>query len=210
MKNFLSSNNSKLKRAGIYAWGIPAYQAADGFRTCPGAASCIAGCYAKQGFFVMPNVKAAQEARLALSKAPEFVDTIDAEIKRRKVSTLRIHDSGDFYSLPYLVRWLEIMKRNPQTKFYAYTKMIPLFKNVWREFPCLPKNFKVVFSYGGRWDEEIDRKTDAHSVVFESAAALKRARYSDAHHDDTVAIRSRKVGLIYHGAKTKAFTAGAI
>ncbi len=202
-KNYLSANNSKLKRAGIYAWGIPAYQASNGFRTCPGASACIAGCYAKQGFFVMPVVRQAQEDRLALSKKGwTFIDTIDDEIKRRKVSKLRVHDSGDFYSQRYLDAWLEIMRRNPRTKFYAYTKMIPLF-DLLKFKGRMPDNFKVIYSFGGKFDSYIDKAKHAHAEVFDSALALKRARYSDASHDDTVAMRARKVGLIYHGANSR-------
>lgn len=209
MKNYLGSNNTKLKRAGIFNWGIPAYQASDGFRTCPAAGTCAVGCYAKQGFFNMPNVASALEERLALSKSPLFVDTIDAELKRRKVDTLRVHDSGDFYSQAYLDRWFEVMRRNPAVKFYCYTKMVPLLERA-RKLGKLPKNFKVIYSYGGKFDQQIDRKAHAHSMVFGSAAALKKAGYADAHHDDTVAIRSRKVGLIYHGANSKAFTATGV
>lgn len=206
VKNYLSNNNSKLAKSGIFAWGIPAGQSASGKITCPGAGTCKTGCYALQGFFVMPVVKAAQEARLTLSQSAEFIDVIDAEIKRRKVKKLRIHDSGDFYTLTYLRYWIEIMRLNPEVQFYAYTKMVPMFKSY--VCPTLPANFTVIFSFGGKWDNFIDASVDRHSAVFESLEALTEAGYADAHADDTQALTdNHRVGLVYHGAKSKAWQA---
>lgn len=195
MHNFLSNKNTKLARSGIFSFGIPAGE------YCPGKAACALGCYAMQGFFVMPSVRLGQKRRAELTKSDSFAAVMDAEIKRRKVRILRIHDSGDFYSLAYLNKWLEVIQKNPKTKFYAYTKMIPLFLG-----RPLPKNFTVIFSYGGKWDEQIDPSIHAHSRVFSSLEELKAAGYVDTTRDDTNAMKSRKVGLVYHGAKTKQWT----
>lgn len=150
----------------------------------------------------MPSVKKGQEKRLELSFTEDFSRVMDAEIKRRKVAVLRIHDSGDFYSRHYLEKWLEVIRLNPETQFYAYTKMIPLFKG-----RVLPKNFKVIYSFGGKWDALIRPALHAHSKVFSSMRELKKAKYADSTKDDSVAIRSRKVGLVYHGAKSKQWSA---
>jgi hypothetical protein len=201
MKNFLSSGNEKLARSGIFSWGIPAYKSADGTITCPGALDCIRGCYAAQGRYVMPNVKTAQENRLALSRSPEFVDMIDGEIKSRLVRKLRVHDSGDFYSLSYLQNWLEIARRNPKTLFYAYTKMLPLLDRV-----TPPGNFVFIKSTGGRWDSQINPETDRHARVFDSIQSLKKSGYSDVTKLDSRAWgKNPRIGLVYHGAKSKAW-----
>lgn len=197
IKNYLSTN-SKLRKSGIFSWGIPAYRAPDGTITCPGASACVTGCYARAGFYVMPNVLAAQQARLDLSRNEQFVAVMNAEIKRRDIKRLRIHDSGDFYSRQYLNAWLAIISMNEQTLFYAYTKMIPLFSGV-----TLPKNFIVIFSEGGRWDNQI-KPTDRHSRVFWTVAELKRAKYADAHKFDHNAFgKNHRIGLVYHGAESK-------
>lgn len=189
---YLSNQNSKLKKSGIFSWGIPAGD------TCPGKNTCAFGCYARQGFFVMPTVKRAQEKRLEFSKSPDFVPNLIAEIKKRKVKILRIHDSGDFYSKVYLENWMAIIRACPEVQFYAYTKMVPFFQN-----KILPENFRVIFSFGGKWDHKIKPLIEPHSKVFSSTQELKKAKYSDASKDDTVALNSRKVGLVYHGAKSK-------
>lgn len=197
------STNEKLKRSNIYSWGIPAYKSATGLTTCPGAKACIVGCYAKNGRYTMPNVKLAQEKRLALSLTDSFVETIDAELKARKVSKLRIHDSGDFYSLEYLKKWIAIAEKNPQTFFYAYTKMHPILK-----FVKLPGNFGIIKSFGGKWDDQIDVDTDRHSKVFTTIDALKIAGYADVTELDERAMGPNpKIGLVYHGAKSKTWSA---
>lgn len=202
-KNFLSTN-VKLRRDNIFSWGIPAYRSATGKLTCPGAKDCLKGCYARQGFYVMPSVAKAQEARLALAESADFVATIDAEIKRRKIAKLRIHDSGDFYSTKYLRAWLGIIAKNPAVKFYAYTKMIPLFQGL-----ALPENFKIIYSYGGKFDAMIKPKVDRHSAIFPSVEALSAAGYVDAHTFDRNATgENHRIGLVYHGHASRAFVAG--
>lgn len=222
MKNYLSFSNSKLKRDGIFTWGLPAgkytvtdrfleelktlnvkneYKPGDIIVTCPNAGLCASGCYAMQAFYVMPSVKRAQETRLALSLSDAFVDTIDAEIKRRGIKRLRIHDSADFFSLAYTNQWIEVMRRNPGTKFYAYTKMVTFFK---ARQALLPANFHVVYSQGGTQDAKIDISTDRHSAVFGSLAELKRAKYSDASKRDLPTFQGKqRIGLVYHGAPSR-------
>lgn len=203
MKNYLSTNE-KLKRSNIYSWGIPAYKSQTGLITCPGAKACIAGCYARNGRYVMSNVKKAQEERLALSLTDSFVDVITAEIKRRRVSKLRVHDSGDFYSLEYLKKWIAIAEKNPETFFYAYTKMHPILKMVGE----LPGNFGIIKSFGGKWDDQINPETDRHSRVFETIQALAAAGYADVTEFDERAMEANpKIGLVYHGAKSKTWSA---
>jgi hypothetical protein len=206
-KNYLTSN-SKLAKDGILAWSIPAYKSQSGFITCPMAGICKTGCYARQGFFVMPSTQKALEDRLTLSKSAEFVSVLSAEIARRQPKRVRIHASGDFYSRKYLWQWLEIIRQNHSTEFYAYTKMIPLFESHALPFGALPDNFKVIYSFGGKMDDRIDTSKDRHSRVFSSVTELKRAGYSDAHKRDTGALASNhRVGLVYHGAKSKAWSA---
>jgi len=205
------TSNAKMRKDNILAFGIPAYKTESGRLTCPAAAECLKGCYAKQGFYVMPNVARAQETRYALTKSKAFVTTMVAEIQKRKPAVVRIHDSGDFYSREYLEKWLEIVRACPETRFYAYSKMIPLFKPApgsgLRFNP--PSNFKIVFSYGGKYDFMINRETDNHSVVFSTVDELQKAGYVDCHERDyTFMDGVQKVGLVYHGFTSKAWKAG--
>lgn len=206
VKNYLTSN-AKLRKDGILAFGIPAYKAESGRITCPGALDCIKGCYARQGFYVMENVKRAQRERLELTLSENFIGVMNAEIARRKPKIVRIHDSGDFYSIQYLRKWIHIARANRGTHFYGYTKMVPYFKGVALN---LPSNLKITFSYGGKYDFMIDRERDAHSVVFNSLKELRAAKYTNCtERDHTWKPSVRKIGLVYHGFASKAFEAGA-
>lgn len=203
---YFGSGNTKYKKWGrgtVLTFGIPAYQDAAGNRICHGALGCIHGCYAQQGRYAMPVTKNAEERRLALTRSPEFVDVISQELAQRHPRFVRLHDAGDFYNITYLKNWLTIMRAFPVIKFFAYTKAVPLFTNL-----ALPENFRVVFSEGGRWDAAIDRDTVRHARVFTCRRDLKRAGYVDATHEDVRPIwlrDERKIGLVYHGWKSRVF-----
>jgi hypothetical protein len=115
------------------------------------------------------------------------------EIKKKKASHIRIHDSGDFYSREYLHKWFKVMDSLPNVKFYAYTKALPLF-----EGETLPANFTLIKSIGGKRDDLI-KSDDRHAKIFKSEADLLAAGYSNASENDLVAIGNNyKVGLLAH------------
>lgn len=218
MTERLLTQNSKIKGSGtdkyvVYNFGIPAFKSATGLMTCPMAGTCSRGCYARQGAYAWSNVSQAFERRLAATQSDTFITDMAFEIRdkviraarKNKQVIIRIHDSGDFYSPEYLSRWLAIMAVFPSVRFYAYTKMLPLFKRY-----TLPANFTVIYSEGGKADHLICTETDRHSRVFPDLESLTRAGYADASHDDLVAALgdNKKIGLIYHGAKSKAWNTG--
>lgn len=201
--NWLTQNSKMKKSTGkkTYNWGIPAYRSSDGFKTCPNAAACAKGCYATMGAYLFSNVAKVFEQRLKLAQSPNFVLIMNAEIKRRNVEKLRIHDSGDFFSVEYLERWLAIMRANPQCTFYAYTKMVSILKQ-YQADGLVPDNFIVIYSYGGTEDKLINRETDRHSWVFSSVYALRKQGYANASENDAIATgKNPKIGLVYHGTK---------
>ena len=200
--NYLTANNTKLKKSGILGFGIPAYKSDSGFTTCPMAKNCIQGCYANQGAFIWPAVRAAYERRLQLTRDPNFASILTLEIRRRQPKYIRIHDSGDFYSPVYLHKWLTIIQACPATVFYTYTKMVQLLKGV-----VHPSNFTVIYSEGGKQDHLIHPDVDRHARIFPDLKSLRAAGYADTHLIDLPAIGPNpKIGLIYHGAKGKHFT----
>jgi hypothetical protein len=207
----LLTRNAKIKSTGdlhgerLFNFGIPAGFSASGLKTCPLAGSCAKGCYAKQGAYVWSNVQPSYEFRLQATLRPDFVEVMVSEIKKKRATIVRVHDSGDFYSLSYIMAWFSIMTALPNVKFYAYTKMVPLFKRLQKENQ-IPVNFTLIFSQGGLADHLIDSTTDRHSAVFASEEALHRAGYVNASDDDLVAIGPNpRIGLVYHGVKSKQF-----
>lgn len=206
--------NGKMAKSGsdkvtVYNFGLPAFESADGTKTCPMAGTCAKGCYAKQGSYVWPVVQNAYEYRLAATRRESFAEELAKELapklakaeREQKQLVVRIHDSGDFYSPGYVREWLWIMLSWPEVKFYAYTKNVPLFKRLQGQ---LPDNFTIIFSEGGKADWLIE-EGDRHARVFESEAELVAAGYDNAMDNDNVAWQSQsgKIGLYYHGAKSK-------
>ena len=99
-------------------------------------------------------------------------------------AAVRIHDSGDFYSEPYLYLWFAIAADNPQVLFYAYTKEVAMLKQHGAKAPI---NFRWLYSTGGLQDDLItddDRRAD----VFPDEQAIIEAGYTSQDATDLLAI----------------------
>jgi len=147
---------------------------------------------------MFPNVKKShlEKLELVLNHRDQWKQMVLDELKLEKYigKFIRIHDAGDFFSIDYAMDWMEIINANPNVNFYAYTKQIHMFKN---EIVVHPKNFVVIFSFGGKLDHMIDRENDRHSDVFTDYAKLIDANYFDVKHDDKLSATNpnKKIGL---------------
>jgi len=191
MKQLLTQN-SKLKKDGIFNFDIPAYQSKTGLITCPNAKTCIANCYARQGTYRFSNVAAKHEWNLEQALKDDFVQVMTQEIKKRKVKLLRIHSSGDFFSRAYADKWLQIMTNCPEVNFYAYTKSWDLFESI-----ALPANFKLIQSEGGKLSIDLSKP---HAIVYQDESLIPE-NYENASVSDLVAFNGHNVALTYHGNK---------
>ena len=204
----LLTQNAKLKKtsienkAKILNFSIPAYKTKNGKITCPFAKECVKFCYAQKGNYKrFPKIQELMEEKYKLSKTNKFISLISEEIIKKKATHVRIHDSGDFYSIAYLNKWLQIAKENKDVIFYAYTKSIKFFKLSKKSNTTflLPKNFKIIFSEGSKTDNLINVAKDRHARIFKDIATLLKAGYIDASNNDLKAITdNKKVGLVYH------------
>ena len=198
----LLTQNSKMKKtslknnAKIFNFSIPAYKTKSGKVTCPFAAACVKYCYAQKGNYTRyPIVQEVQEKKYEISKQNNFNSLMNAEIKKKKATHIRIHDSGDFYSIKYLAKWVQIAEFNPSIIFYAYTKSIKFFV----DGLLLPDNMKIIFSEGSKTDELINAREHRHARIFKTSQELNAAGYIDASENDLQAItENKKVGLIFH------------
>ena len=199
----LITQNGKLKKTSkltglrVYNFGIPAFQDSDGKRTCPFAGACAKFCYAQKGAYVWSNVSPAFQFRYLATKCDSFVDKMTAELIKKRVDILRVHDSGDYYSRKYIDKWLTIAKRLPNVRFYSYTKSIPLFLDL-----DIPDNYDIIFSEGGTRDDLIHYHHHRHARIFDDYEAMDRAGYVNAMESDLMATKwfndSNKVGLVMH------------
>ena len=188
--------SSKLNNASIYAFDIPAYKTKTGKITCPFAKDCVKYCYAQKGAYTWSPAQNKHNNNYLETKKDSFIDVIQDEINRkRKITHVRVHSSGDYYSPKYLNKWVKLARSNPDTIYYSYTKSVKMFKDLENK----PDNLKPIFSYGGKQDHLIDDKKDRHAKIFNNQAELLEAGYIDASGDDLKALTSvKKVGLIYH------------
>lgn len=209
----LLTSNSKLRKANIWSFAIPAAKATivkngelKTMTTCPSAGSCLNFCYAQSGgyTFSVSLLKHSRNLNFAINNKEKFKEKIINEIKsKRNLHAIRWHDSGDFFSKDYYMLIRDVMLSLPNVKFYAYTKSINLFRNL-EEDGLIPQNFTYVFSFGGKLDDKINVKKDRHSKVFTSEESLKKAKY---HHssmdtgDKPASDKSiKKIGLVVHAS----------
>lgn len=201
-----TKGNEKLQKdnGGTYniiGFGIPAdydfQHNGETVNTCPSALACRAVCYAKQGRYAMPNVIAARQHNLEMSQNPYFVDFVVADLERmRKVNTVRIHDSGDFYDQEYYDKWCAIATMLPEITFYAYTKTVNM--DLWSH---KPDNLKITQSLGGKHDESVNLDMP-HSRIFATHEDRVNAGYVDGNVNDVPAIEGLvQIGLVYHGQR---------
>jgi hypothetical protein len=104
----------------------PAFSIPEGV-TCPGKTkTCAAMCYVQTGRMALPANKGYRKDRLSavlkMVNDGTFLDNMTKEIKKLKLKTLRIHDSGDFFSPMYAHDWGMTIWNNPDVKFWAYTR----------------------------------------------------------------------------------------
>ena len=171
--------------------------------TCPGADACLALCYARQGTFLFKGSKRVRidnHQLLLTTYATQglqgVIDKLDESVKSvtKTVAVIRLHDSGDFFKKWYVEAWVEVIKRHPNILFYAYTKSFPMFKGI-----DLPSNFRVTYSFGGKWDNKID---GPNSRIFPTLDDRIEAGYVDGNDSDMPAILGEhNIGLVYHGVK---------
>jgi len=194
-------NTSLMNRARILNFSLPAYKTQNNKMVCPFAKDCVKYCYAQKGNYRFPSVKKGLNNRYELSKKEEFVTIMNANILLERPTHVRIHDSGDFYSVDYLNKWVEIAKANKEVIFYAYTKSIPFFKRS-KEMDTtflLPKNLIIIFSEGSKKDNLINTTKDRHSRIFKDINEMIKQGYINASDNDLNAItNNKKVGLLLH------------
>lgn len=113
---------SRTSKMGCHSWSLPAGPGVcAGFMA--GTDSVCGSCYAAQGMYHMPNVKAAQADRLRRWREEPTIDCeLVAEICRKRGQYFRVFDSGDFSSIDDVHRWRKICTRCPGKQFWIPTR----------------------------------------------------------------------------------------
>ena len=216
-----SKGNAKLGKQTLI-FNLPAG------KTCPGASLCKAfavkgsdgrtrvedgsetvfRCFAASSEAQYPATFAARASNLeAIAKALRdggvdgAADLINNGIQTNRTKNtklVRIHESGDFFSGAYLDAWIEVAIRNPDLKFYCYSKSLQLFLNF-----KLPANFYMTASYGGKWDHLIDEGFfTRYAKVFMNEDEANAAGL-EVDHDDSHCFGDKPFALLVHGTQPK-------
>jgi hypothetical protein len=151
-------NNEKIR---YMIWNLPAV------KTCPFSTElCRNSCYARKAEKQYKPVLPCRENNYNETLKADFVSnmifTIEKHLNskafKNKLAIFRIHESGDFYSLEYVEKWLLIAKHfenDRRIKFLAYTKSIIYFINSGYGLLGFPKNLVVRSSLWN--DTQIDK-----------------------------------------------------
>ena len=113
-------------------------------KDCPfKSAGCTIACYATKGLHNFPSVKENRKAAKLASENPNFAEnmifTIETEFKSARYAgkhmMLRLHESGDFYSVEYLEKWIDVFThflKNRENHFTTcfYTKSFEYFLSI--------------------------------------------------------------------------------
>lgn len=191
----LLRQNSELRRIGVWQWSLPAWagRLPDNrtYNTCPSAGICRHVCYARNGTYLFPAVRARHQEnlRMILDDLPGWEHAMSRELTaaRFRDAYVRIHDAGDFFSDAYTLSWLRIMHARPDTHFYAYTKEVDRFRRLVEPDP--PGNFRWVYSYGGTQDALLDPEQDRVADVFPDEDAIQNTDdWSSQEESDLLAI----------------------
>ncbi len=70
----------------------------------------------------MPNVQASLMRNYESSRTSDFVQDMVDDIRKKKALVVRIHVAGDYYDVPYINKWKQIVVKSPTTRFFTYTR----------------------------------------------------------------------------------------
>ena len=184
--------------------------------TCPMALDCLARadkatgkitdgpdatfrCFAGSAEAAFPSVRASRWHNfdaLCAAKTTKGMSNLILASLPTWATAIRIHVSGDFYSLAYFEAWRSVAVARPDLLFYAYTKSAHLLPNR----SDLPQNLRITISDGTRADIADARRKGyfVATVVFTTDTHLP------IDHDDSHAMdATHDFALLLHGTQAK-------
>lgn len=164
-------------------------------------------CYAASMEARHGSVRRSRWRNLRLLRSCKSTEEMAALILRSLspfAGIVRIHDSGDFFSLPYLDAWLMVARQRPFTRFYFYTKSLRYWLARLDQVgnghtPGALPNVIPTASWGGRDDALIEKHglRSARVVLSDTEA---EALGLEIDHDDTHAMQhGADFALLIHG-----------
>jgi hypothetical protein len=124
------TKNKKLG-PGVLAFSLPHGRKA----SCPFATDiCESICYVDNYSFRSPLIPASYDENFQIAKRKDFGEILKLALSYLPPCILRIHVSGDFFSVEYIVAWAEALEANQHIKPFGFTRS-------WRD-PGMRKTFE--------------------------------------------------------------------
>lgn len=158
-------------------------------------------CYGATLEGAFPSVRALHWQNFDTMIKAKTIGKMTDELKQAikpNLKVLRIHSFGDFFNENYFRAWLNITELFPNISFFAYTKVLP-YLSVAR-----PKNFSMVYSYGGLMDEYVTNEPTAFVVNTEKEAKALGIPVACKTHpadDYKFVLKKKSFALVIHGVQ---------
>ena len=115
--------------------------------SCAGCCSgCKSACYAVSDAKRYHNTVIKSQGGntlLARHDQARFFADIQRFVDYNMVAAIRVHSSGEFLNYTYFCNWVEFARKNPDIKFYCYTKRFNFIEKFLDGGNDFPKNFVV-------------------------------------------------------------------
>ena len=94
-------------------------------KSCLNCKDCSKNCYAVKAQRMYTDTMIFRECNFDMVKTNISLlkKLLCEQLSKTKITSVRIHSSGDFYNQAYLDMWSEVISLYPHIKFYAYTKV---------------------------------------------------------------------------------------
>ena len=188
------------------------FEREDGTRFLKDGESTKFRCYAASAEVLRKNAYLMRKHNFELMRGArsleEKVDIIYRSMLKvglKNIDTVRVHESGDYFLYSYFQAWMVIAKRFPHLKFYSYTKSLPFFLRGAAE-GIIPDNFIFTASFGGKFDDSIQKHGLKNVKVVTNKEELEQARSegrSFDHDDSHALIQGESFALMVHGTQPK-------
>lgn len=217
----LLTQNGELREIGVWNWSIPAWvvELSDGtkFNTCPSAGACAQFCYARNGTYNFPAVKAAhlRNLEMILDDRDAWATAMIAELNHKRFRPTGnprddVAPPGEEMD-PWMYKWYQqggravrihdagdFFDEDYLRRWMTIARYCPdvLFYAYTKEVqmfrevavPEAPDNFRWIYSMGGRQDHLIDLDNERHAEVFPDEKAIAAAGYRSQEASDLYAI----------------------
>lgn len=101
---------------------------------------------------------------LAMKEPAKLKAALNAWLALNEPRYFRIHESGEFFNYRYFLLWIDVIRENPETKFYFYTKHSDFLKRYADEFGDLPGNVAALVSI---WHDTVENFTGAAEFIYD-------------------------------------------